>query len=292
MNGCLRPATARRQPTPGGHLRHAIHLRPRPSADRPKRPKNTLLIVSILPPDNEIDGDFGQQALARLKTPLAAWNQAGDLPARTKALGNRAPQALARHDRPSKPLAAQDDAMARAYVSIYGAQHNEFPSASRGAATKRRISQKPTPSTRTFDARRNDWSTLDKFQRTRGVLRLWRRSSIACERSDGILLHHAPATVPIDDPTVQFEPTPLSGPVDAGHRQDVDGENSLPLKLERDAPFNFGPLFRLAVAWPALSYRLRAPTRRQSLASTNSKSNSAASAGRNRSNFWRRLCVA
>ena len=200
-----------------------------------KAAKNTLLIVSIPASDNEIGGDFGQQALARLKNAIgrveSSWRPASpdegfEIVRRRLFEPMTAPQAFAARD-----------AVARAYVSMYGAQHNEFPSECREADYERRISQAYPIHPEFFDRLYNDWSTLDKFQRTRGVLRLM-AAVIHClwERNDGNLLI-MPATVPIDDPTVQFELTRYLDdqwtPVIA---KDVDGENSLPLKLERDAP--------------------------------------------------------
>ena len=240
-----------------------------------KAAKNTLLIVSIPASDNEIGGDFGQQALARLKNAIgrveSSWRPASpdegfEIVRRRLFEPMTAPQAFAARD-----------AVARAYVSMYGAQHNEFPSECREADYERRISQAYPIHPEFFDRLYNDWSTLDKFQRTRGVLRLM-AAVIHClwERNDGNLLI-MPATVPIDDPTVQFELTRYLDdqwtPVIA---KDVDGENSLPLKLERDAP-NL-PAIPPAVAWPALSISApRPPNAPPIVASTNGKSNSAAS---------------
>ena len=88
-----------------------------------------------------------------------------------------------------------------------------------------------------FDRLYNDWSTLDKFQRTRGVLRLMAAVIHSLwERQDSNLLI-MPANVPIDDPTVQFELTRYMEdhwvPV---IEKDVDGANSLPLALDRENP--------------------------------------------------------
>lgn len=83
----------------------------------------------------------------------------------------------------------------------------------------------------------NESSALDKFQRTRGVLRLmaglihelW-------ERQDSSLLI-MPASVPIDSPPVASE---LTRYLEEGWapviERDVDGPNSLPLQLDRENP--------------------------------------------------------
>ena len=81
----------------------------------------------------------------------------------------------------------------------------------------------------------DDWSTLDKFQRTRGVLRLmaavihslWEKG----DRNPLIM----PANLAIDDPRVQQELTRyLSDNWVPVIEKDVDGANSLPLRLDSE----------------------------------------------------------
>jgi hypothetical protein len=88
-----------------------------------------------------------------------------------------------------------------------------------------------------FDRLYTDWSTLVKFQRTRGVLRLmaaviyslWEKG----DRNPLIL----PANISIDDPRVQFELTLyLSDNWVPVIEKDVDGPSSLPLRLDGEVP--------------------------------------------------------
>src|SRR5260370_9929214 len=88
-----------------------------------------------------------------------------------------------------------------------------------------------------FERLYTDWSTLDKFQRTRGVLRLM--SAVIhtlWEREDkGLMI--LPASVPVDAPTVQSELTRYLPPVwDPIIEKDIDGPNSLPLRIDRENP--------------------------------------------------------
>ncbi|MCF7668203.1 MAG: DUF499 domain-containing protein [Verrucomicrobia bacterium] len=200
-----------------------------------KAAKNTLLVVSIPASDNEIGGDWGQHALSRLKNNIgrveSSWRPAS--PDEGFEIVRR---------RLFEPLVDREayvarDAVARAFVEMYGTQQNEFPSECREAEYERRIKLAYPIHPELFDRLYNDWSTLDKFQRTRGVLRLMAAVIHSLwEREDSNLLI-MPATIPIDDPTVQFELTRYLDdhwtPVIA---KDVDGENSLPLKLDRESP--------------------------------------------------------
>ncbi|MDR3358353.1 MAG: DUF499 domain-containing protein [Desulfovibrio sp.] len=200
-----------------------------------KAAKNTMLVVSIPASDNEIGGEWGQRALARLKNAIgrveSSWRPASpdegfEIVRRRLFEPMRDPQSFVARD-----------AVARAFVEMYGTQQNEFPPECREAEYERRIKMAYPIHPELFDRLYNDWSTLDKFQRTRGVLRLMAAVIHSLwERNDGNLLI-MPATVPIDDPVVQPELTRYLDdrwtPVIA---KDVDGEHSLPLGLDREAP--------------------------------------------------------
>jgi predicted AAA+ superfamily ATPase len=200
-----------------------------------KAAKQTLLVVSIPASDNEIGGDWGQRALSRLKNAIgrveSSWRPASPDEG-FEIVRRRLFEPLL-----DKQAFVARDAVARAFVEMYGAQHNEFPSECREAEYERRIKLAYPIHPELFDRLYNDWSTLDKFQRTRGVLRLMAAVIHSLwERNDGNLLI-MPATIPIDDPGVQFELTRYLDdqwtPVIA---KDVDGEHSLPLRLDREVP--------------------------------------------------------
>ncbi|MGH7101089.1 MAG: Swt1 family HEPN domain-containing protein [Acetobacteraceae bacterium] len=136
----------------------------------------------------------------------------------------------------------QRDLTARAFSDLYQAQAAEFPPECRGGYYERRIQAAFPIHPEIFDRLYGDWSTLVKFQRPRGVLRLmaavihslWEKG----DRSPLIL----PSTIPIDDPRVQFELTRyLSDVWPPIIETDVDGPNALPLRIDAQNP-NFGKL--------------------------------------------------
>jgi len=199
-----------------------------------KAAKPTSLVVSIPSSDNEIGGEWGQQALSRLKNAMgrveSSWRPASSDEG-FEIVRRRLFQPL------SNEQAVARDAVARSFVEVYGSQHQEFPSECREAEYERRMKMAYPIHPELFDRLYNDWSTLDKFQRTRGVLRLMASVIHALwERQDSNLLI-MPATVPMDDPRVQFELTRYMedqwAPVIDG---DVDGPHSLPLELDRENP--------------------------------------------------------
>lgn len=129
------------------------------------------------------------------------------------------------------------DAVARAFCDFYRTQREEFPRESCDAEYERRMKAAYPIHPEVFDRLYTDWSTLVSFQRTRGVLRLmaavihslWEKG----DRNPLIL----PASIPIDDPRVQTELTRyLSDNWVPVIERDVDGPNSLPLRLDSEAP--------------------------------------------------------
>jgi predicted AAA+ superfamily ATPase len=116
-------------------------------------------------------------------------------------------------------------------------QAAEFPPECRSADYEKRMQAAYPIHPEVFDRLYSDWSTLVKFQRTRGVLRLM-AAVIHClwEKGDKIPLI-LPSTIPIDDARVQFELTRyLSDAWAPIIERDIDGPNSLPLRIDTEQP--------------------------------------------------------
>jgi predicted AAA+ superfamily ATPase len=211
-----------------------------------KAARQTLLVISIPASepakehgadkvsDIEIGGSMGRLALQKLK------NAVGRVESSWRPANADEGFEIVRR-RLFQPLAGDQfkhrDAVAHAFSEFYGSQVQEFPSECREADYERRIKMAYPIHPELFDRLYNDWSTLDKFQRTRGVLRLMAAVIHALwERQDGNLLI-LPGTVPVDDSLVQLELTRyMDDPWTPVIDKDVDGPNSLPLSLDRDNP--------------------------------------------------------
>lgn len=194
-----------------------------------------LLVASIPASDNEIGGEAGRIALERLKN------------------------VFGRMDSPWRPASAEEgfeivrrrlfqpitdpekhkarDVVAKAFGEYYRQHSTEFPAECRELDYERRIKDAYPIHPELFERLYSDWSTLDKFQRTRGVLRLMAKViQVLWERNDRSPLI-LPASVPIDDPAVKSELThylednwvPI---IDS----DVDGPHSLPLRIDNKNP--------------------------------------------------------
>lgn len=212
---------------------------------------NCLLVISLPASDTsgsphtaaddaEVGGIRGREALDRLR------NVVGRVESSWRPATAEEGFEIVRR-RLFEPLSGPDafklrDVTARAFADLYHAQSAEFPPECRGGEYEKRIQAAYPIHPEIFDRLYTDWSTLLKFQRTRGVLRLmaavihslWEKG----DRNPLIL----PSTIPIDDPRVQSELTRyLSDNWAPIIEKDVDGSSSLPLRIDADQP-NLGKL--------------------------------------------------
>ncbi|MDP9371231.1 MAG: Swt1 family HEPN domain-containing protein, partial [Chloroflexota bacterium] len=194
-----------------------------------------LLVASIPASDIEIGGEGGREALVRLENTFgrieSVWRPA-TAEEGFEIVRRRLFQPIA-----APGLFAQRDAAVRAFATLYRDQAQEFPSACREGDYERRMQAAYPIHPELFDRLYTDWSALDRFQRTRGVLRLMAAViHTLWERNDSNLLI-LPASVPIDDPAVSYELTRyMDDPWAPVLEKDVDGPHSLPLRLDRENP--------------------------------------------------------
>jgi predicted AAA+ superfamily ATPase len=208
--------------------------------------KQCLLVISLPASDTtgsphaqaddvEVGGQRGREALDRLR------NVVGRVEASWRPASAEESFEIVRR-RLCEPLVEKSqfvarDTVARAFYDLYRTQQQEFPPECRDADYEQRLKAAYPIHPEVFDRLYTDWSTLVKFQRTRGVLRLmasvihslWEKG----DRNPLIL----PASIPIDDSRVQFELTRyLSDNWVPVIEKDVDGPNSLPLRLDGEVP--------------------------------------------------------
>jgi predicted AAA+ superfamily ATPase len=136
--------------------------------------------------------------------------------------------------RPIDPAAlVYRDATARAFAESYRAQAAEFPAECREAAYERRLRAAYPIHPELFDRLYEDWSTLERFQRTRGVLRLMAQVVGALWRGGDQSPLILPGTIPLDDAPVASE---LARNLEDSWKPvmdaDVDGPASLPAQLD------------------------------------------------------------
>lgn len=215
-----------------------------------KLAKNCLLVISLPASDTsgsphaqaddvEVGGERGRESLSRLA------NVIGRIESSWRPASAEEGFEIVRR-RLFEPLVEKEqfvarDTVARAFYDLYRSQHQEFPPECRDADYEKRLKAAYPIHPEIFDRLYTDWSTLVKFQRTRGVLRLmaavihslWEKG----DRNPLIL----PANISIGDPRVQFELTRyLSDNWVPVIEKDVDGPNSLPLRIDGELAGTLG----------------------------------------------------
>ena len=211
-----------------------------------KLAKNCLLVISLPASDSsgsphthtedvEVGGQRGREALDRLR------NVVGRVEASWRPASAEEGFEIVRRrlfEPMTDPAQFKDrDVVARAFADLYRTQQQEFPPECRDTDYEKRMRAAYPIHPEIFDRLYTDWSTLVKFQRTRGVLRLMAAVIHSLwEKGDRNPLIQ-PANIPIDDPRVQFELTRyLSDNWVPTIEKDVDGPSSLPLRLDGDVP--------------------------------------------------------
>lgn len=185
--------------------------------------------------DAEVGGIRGREALDRLRNVIgrveSSWRPASAEEG-FEIVRRRLFESLGGSD-----AFKQRDVTARAFAELYRTQSAEFPMECRTVDYEKRIQAAYPIHPEIFDQLYGGWSTLAKFQRTRGVLRLmaavihslWEKG----DKNPLIL----PSMIPIDDHRVQFELTRyLSDNWTPILEKDVDGPNSLPMRTDADQP--------------------------------------------------------
>jgi len=198
----------------------------------------TLLVVSIPASDNEVGGEGGQLAISRLKNVLgrveSTWT-----PASTEEGFEIVRRRLFQPITDPKVF-AQRDAVVRAFMDEYRKNQGEYPAEASKPDYERRMTAAYPIHPELFDRLFNDWSTLDRFQRTRGVLRLM--SAVIHELWEGqdksLLI--LPASMPLDAQAIRGELAKvLPDQWQAVLEKDIDSPNALPRQLDR-ANSNWG----------------------------------------------------
>jgi hypothetical protein len=193
---------------------------------------NVVVLVSIPASDIEVGGEKGRNALDRLTNVVRRksrqWKPADD---------DESFEIVRR--RLFEPMTPEQerirDGVIRSFMDYYREKPGDFGAQVQLPEYERRMRSSYPIHPELFDRLYQDWSTLDRFQRTRGVLRLM--SSVISQlwmRDDRNLLI-MPGTIPLDQSSVSSE---LSRYLDDGWdpiiRSDIDGANSLSLRLDEE----------------------------------------------------------
>ena len=159
---------------------------------------NAILLASLPESDLEIGGDMGQRALNSLEKYFARVESVWKPVASTEAF-----EIVRRRLFEHAGERAAVEGISRQFHDFYRANSKKFPLETQSNVYFERLCQSYPIHPEIFDRLYEDWSTLDKFQRTRGVLqymaivihRLWNS-----DNRDTLIM---PGSLPLDDGNVR-----------------------------------------------------------------------------------------
>jgi len=195
----------------------------------------SLLVATLPASDKEAGGEGGKEALVTLKHTFGrmetTWRPASAVES-YEIVRRRLFEPIT----DTKDFAARD-AVIRAFSDMYRKAGGDVPSECGELAYKVKMEKAYPIHPELFSRLYEDWGSLERFQRTRGVLRLM--ASVIAElwdRSDtGLLI--MPSSIPMDAPSVESEMTRnLEDNWRPIIEKDIDGPDALPLKLDRQVP--------------------------------------------------------
>ena len=138
---------------------------------------------------------------------------------------------------PDADALASINATARGFVEMYHRHADDFPREARDGSYEDRIKQTYPIHPELFDRLYEDWSSLERFQRTRGVLRLMNTVIHALWVGEDQSPLIMPGSIPIGTAAVNSELTQyLQDSWKAVIDADVDGPNAEPVKIDAGKP--------------------------------------------------------
>lgn len=124
-----------------------------------------------------------------------------------------------------------------AFAALYQDEKLRFPVHTVDSDYRRQLGKSYPIHPEVFERLYEDWSTLPKFQRTRGVLRLMARIIHQLWRADNRDLMILPGSIPLDESKVRNELVKyLPAGWDAIVDRDIDGPQATPRRLDENVP--------------------------------------------------------
>jgi hypothetical protein len=199
-----------------------------------KASPGTLLVASLPASQIEVGGEGGQEALARLKQTFSrvesTWR-----PASQEESYEIVRRRLFK-DIPGDRYHHKDNTL-RQFAKLYRENTNDFPQGCADEDYRRKLDKAYPIHPELFDQLYTSWGSLEKFQRTRGVLRLMAQVIHELWMGNDPSVMIMPVSVAVSSARVEpellhyLEPTWQS--IIAG---DVDGLNATPYKIDQGAP--------------------------------------------------------
>lgn len=199
-----------------------------------KASPGTLLVASLPASQIEVGGEGGQEALARLKQTFSrvesSWRPASQEES-YEIVRRRLFKEI-----PGDKYMHRDNTL-KQFVKLYRENANDFPQGCSDEDYRRKLEKAYPIHPELFDQLYTSWGALEKFQRTRGVLRLMAQVIHELWMGGDPSVMIMPGSVAISSARVEPE---LLHYLDASWQGiiagDVDGVTSTPYKVDQSAP--------------------------------------------------------
>lgn len=196
--------------------------------------KNSLVVASIPESNVEIGGEAGQRALDAIEKTFgrmeAIWKPV------TATEGYEVVRRRLFLD--CKDPAARDSVCSN-FSKMYLENSSDFPLATKELEYKNRLISCYPIHPEVFDRLYEDWATLEKFQRTRGVLRLMAAVIHELWMGNDAGLMIMPGSIPLNVPVVRDELLRYLDSNDGWNAivdHEVDGRESIPYQKDQEVP--------------------------------------------------------
>lgn len=199
-----------------------------------KSSPGTLLVATLPDSQIEVGGEGGQEALVRLKQTFSR------ITSPWRPASQEESYKIVRHrlfkDIPGDKFQHRDNTV-KQFVKLYRDNAGDFPRDCSEADYQRKLEDAYPIHPELFDQLYLSWGSLEKFQRTRGVLRLMAQVIHELWMGNDPSVMIMPGNVEISSPRVQPE---LMHYLDANWQAiiegDIDGSSSIPYQIDQGAP--------------------------------------------------------
>ena len=199
-----------------------------------KTSPGTLLVAALPASQIEVGGDGGQEALVRLKQTFSrvesSWR-----PASQEESYEIVRRRLFK-DIPGDKFHHRDNTL-KQFAKLYRENANEFPRGSADEDYRRKLEKAYPIHPELFDQLYTGWGSLERFQRTRGVLRLMAQAIHELWMNNDPSVMIMPGSVAVGSARVESE---LLHYLEVSWQSiiagDVDGPESIPYKIDQSAP--------------------------------------------------------
>jgi predicted AAA+ superfamily ATPase len=199
-----------------------------------KASPGTLLVASLPASQIEVGGEGGQEALARLKQTFSrvesSWRPASQEES-YEIVRRRLFKEI-----PGDKFHHRDNTL-KQFAKLYRENANDFPQGCADEDYRRKLEKAYPIHPELFDQLYTTWGSLEKFQRTRGVLRLMAQAIHELWMNADPSVMIMPGSVAVSSPRVEPE---LLHYLDVSWQSiiagDVDGTTSTPYKIDQLAP--------------------------------------------------------